>query len=157
MNKCFSSAYRLSCPHYAGPAVADSTFSQRAQAATAARMPEHNLFAVLLSTIFFGFLSLIMKKVDEVQERMSLRIEAALRYDRPDPPARECHRRASPGVRKTRRFGIENRIRAAYDSRDPQSSRVVCVTPPGVAFRLERPGHRSSLALLGMKHKRANG
>jgi len=37
-------------------------------------MPENNLSAVFLSTIFFGFLRAIMKKLDERRERAALLI-----------------------------------------------------------------------------------
>src|SRR5437870_2889646 len=66
-------------------------------------------------------------------------------YDRPARAKADWRTPASINVRQIRSFRIENRIRAAYDDRDPQSSRMVSATLPGVAFRLERQGHRSSL------------
>ena len=112
-------------------------------------MPENNLSAVFLSTIFFGFLSIMMKKLDGVRDRLALPIIVAFAYEHSNRRCKElsrsCYGLVSISVRKTRSFRIENRISVAYDSRDPQSSRMVSATPPGVAFRLERQGHRSSL------------
>src|SRR5690242_10661057 len=103
-------------------------------------MPEHNLSAVFLSTIFFGVLRVMMKKVDRMRGRASWLILAASAQDWLVRGGRNLS--APISVRQTRCFRIENRIRAAYDSRDPQSSRMVSVTPPEVAFRLGRQGHR---------------
>jgi hypothetical protein len=51
-------------------------------------MPEDNLFAVFLSTKFFGFLSLMMKKVDGARARVALEVQAAWLDDRPDAGAK---------------------------------------------------------------------